>query len=138
MWAAQERRAARRRGARGPYRWTDEELEAALHEFTRGRDTFPTLAEFDSERRTDLRCAVVDLGGVAYWAERIGLPVPASRQRMAYTLDDAVRDARQVVDLAGRLPGEPVLRAMGYARLATVVRNAGGAARFASEHGLPH
>jgi len=73
--------AARRRGARGPYRWRTEVIEAELRAFCAGRSEFPTLLEFDLDGRSDLRCAIVRSGGVAHWAQRVGLPVPARRRR---------------------------------------------------------
>ena len=136
--AASAQRRSRRAAVRGPYRWTDDVLEAELRAFIGGRSSFPTLGEFDDEDRSDLRCAVAR-DGVAYWADRVGLPVPASRVPTPYTTTDAIRDAQAVIDAIGRLPGEPTLRKMGLNRLATVVRNAGGSAKFTIAHDLsPH
>ena len=135
---ASARRRSRRAAVRGPYRWTDDALEAELRAFTRGRSSFPTLIEFDAEGRTDLRCAVAR-GGVAHWAERVDLPVPTSRVHTPYTTIEAIRDAQAVIDVIGHLPGEPTLRKMGLNRLATAVRNAGGSAKFTIAHDLsPH
>ena len=104
------------RRSRGPYRWTDDVLQAELRAFTHGRSSFPTLdGEFDDEGRIDLRCAVAR--GGAYWADRVGLPVPASRAPQPYTTIEAIRDAQAVIDAIGRLPGEPtLLRKMGLNR----------------------
>ena len=135
---ASARRISRRAAVRGPYRWTDAALEAELRTFTHGRSSFPTLIEFNNEGRGDLRSAVAR-DGVAYWAERVGLPVPASRDHTPYTTTDAIRDAQAVIDATGHLPGEPTLRKMGLNGLATKVRNAGGAAKFTIAHDLsPH
>jgi hypothetical protein len=133
---AVERRPPRRRGGRRPYRWPDEAIEAELRAFVHGRDEFPTLTEFDDAGRADLRAAVTDHGGVPFWAKRVGLPVPEARERRSYSDDDAVRDAAAVIAKYGRLPGEPTLRRLGYARLATAVRRAGGAAAFCRRHGI--
>lgn len=134
---AAHRRPPRRTGRRTPYRWTDEALEAALRRFVAGRREFPTFSEFDAAGRTDLRSAVSELGGIEFWANRIGLPVPPGRRPAAYDTAAAVRDARAAMgEAGGRLPGEARLRRMGYPRLATRVRQAGGAARFAAAHNL--
>jgi hypothetical protein len=107
-----------------------------LRRFTRGRTTFPTLAEFDAAGRTDLRSAVTDYGGVRYWATRLGLDLPAHRHHTTYSIDDALEDARSVVARLGYLPGEPTLRRLGMNRLATVVRASGGARKFAEQYNL--
>src|SRR4051794_3119659 len=70
---AAERRRSRSSGQRGFYRWTDEQLEAQLRVFTAGMAEFPPLNELTAAGRGDLRSAVTDHGGVAYWAERIEL-----------------------------------------------------------------
>jgi hypothetical protein len=112
-------------------------LEAELRAFTSDLDAFPALIDFDSAGRNDLRSAITDHGGVGYWAERIGLPLPTGRRRDPYTDTAALTDAEAVIRLLGHLPGERTLRRMGYARLATTVRRAGGSAKFAAAHGLP-
>lgn len=106
----------------------------ALARFCEGRATFPTAREFDEAGRTDLRRAVADYGGTAYWAEQLRLPLGPRQDRRAYTLEEAVTDARAVVAELGELPSAPRLRAMGLNRLATRVKAAGGAKRFSRTH----
>jgi hypothetical protein len=131
------RRKPRRTGAREPYRWTDVQLEAELRAFTEECDEFPTGVDFDAANRGDLRSAVNELGGPAYWADVVGLPLPASRLQTPYETTDAIRDAQSVIAALGYLPGEPTLRRLGYGKLATRVRQTrGGAAAFVVRHGL--
>lgn len=130
------RRPSRRTGARGPYKRSDPQLEADLRLFIGDGTRFPTLNDFDSAGRHDLRAAVTELGGVPYWAEVLGCELESSRRREPYTEDDAMRDARAVIAQEGRLPGECALRALGYGRLATRVRQAGGARVFRTQREL--
>ena len=143
-WAARQhplasggesRRRPSRGGARRPYRWSDATIERELRALLAERDIFPTLAELDSIGRTDLRSAITDHGGIAYWARRLGMPLPDSRDRPAYTELNAIVDARVVISELGYLPSEPRLRRLGHPLLATHVRAAGGAT--ASETASP-
>jgi len=127
--------AGRRRQAGRPRYWTDARLEAALRAYCAGFAFFPTLREFDADGRQDLRAAVTQRG-VGYWAGRLDLPVQGPRLRRRYGIADAVRDAERVIESQGRLPGEKALRRLGYQRLATVVRQSGGAAEFCRRNGL--
>jgi hypothetical protein len=137
--ARARRRAPRRSGGRAPYRWTDDALERELRAFVAGRSTWPTYVEFDAADRGDLRSALAELGGQDYWAERLGFNLDRSRRRDRYSDADALRDARAAMAESddGRLPGERRLRRMGYPQLATRVRQAGGAVKFAAFHDLP-
>lgn len=118
-------------------RWHDaEELRRELERFCAGRVTFPTSREFNAARRSDLRRAVGDFGGSAYWAHELGLRV--IKDRSPYELVDAVSDARQVIAEQGGLPNAKRLVKLGYPRLAQVVRRAGGAAAFADAHLREH
>lgn len=136
--AAQRRATQRRQTRSAPGRWYDDDvLETALRDFTRGRGTWPSRREFAAANKTDLYCAAVAYGGVAYWAGRLGLSLTARQlAKMTYTHDEAVTDARLVVATLGYLPGSRRLRAMGLGRLATAVQSAGGAGRFAAHHQL--
>jgi len=127
-------RAPRR--ARGPYSRTEASVEAALRAFCEGLARFPTLGDIDAAGRSDLRGAV-QLRGVAYWADRLGLDVEETRLRLPYSEADALRDARAVIAQEGYLPGEHVLRRLNFTKLATAVHKSGGAARFRELYNLP-
>ena len=132
-----KRLSSRRRGTRYPSQWPDDRtLQRELEAFTAGRSFFPTQREFNRADRADLRAAVTDLGGTAYWAERLGLPIRSRQDKTPYTEADALRDAQRVITEHGRLPGVRKLRALGYARLASAVQAAGGASRFSLLHNL--
>ena len=134
-------RAARRRttgprGARGPYRWTPEAIERDLRAVVSARGGLPTLAQLDALGRSDLRCAISDNGGLAHFAQRLNLPLPDTRARPRYTDEDALVDARRLIAEHAGLPGERTLRQLGHHRLATRVRNEGGAKAFVRKHNL--
>ena len=114
-------------------RWHDaESLRFELESFCAGRGTFPTSREFNDAKRSDLRRAVADFGGAAYWAHELGMAV--RQDRSPYDVADAVADARQVIAEEGYLPNAKRLTELGYARLAKAVRKTGGAAAFQREH----
>jgi hypothetical protein len=133
-----ERRTPRRRPSRSkaPWRWTDEELERELREFLAGRDSMPTRPEFEQQGRNDLRAAMSDFGGIAYWAHRLGVSLRPGQEREAYLVEDALRDARAVYEQEGLLPNTKRLRALGFNRLASFIEREGGVARFAAKHGI--
>jgi hypothetical protein len=79
---------------------------------------------------------VTDYGGVAYWAKRLGLALPPTRVRAPYSEADAKTEAAAVIREHGRFPSERALRRLGYSRLATAVRNAGGSTAFLARHRL--
>ena len=131
------RRAHRRRGTRHPHRWVaDERLQSELEAFTAGRTTFPTQREFNAAGRADLRSAIAELGGIAYWAERLGLALRSRQDRTPYLESDALREAAEIIAPYGRLPGVRTLRALGHTKLASTVQAAGGPVRFAELHHL--
>lgn len=111
------RRAARRTGTRGPYRWTDATLRREHRAFTDGRTAFPRLIDLDASGRADLRAAVTELGGVEYWAARIGLPVAPRRRRTDYNNADVSLVDRETHSVASV---EPRVR---IAHLASICRN---------------
>jgi cell filamentation protein, protein adenylyltransferase len=57
-----------------PRRWTPEHIQEELETFCLGRSVWPSVAEFKAGGQTALYLAVTRYGGVAHWAERIGLP----------------------------------------------------------------
>lgn len=57
-----------------PRRWTPERIQEELEAFCAGRTVWPSVAEFQTAGRTALYLAVTRYGGVAHWAERVGLP----------------------------------------------------------------
>ncbi|MGD0452153.1 MAG: Fic family protein [Solirubrobacteraceae bacterium] len=56
-----------------PRRWTPERIQDELEVFCAGRSVWPSVAEFKTAGRTALYLAVTRYGGVAHWAERVGL-----------------------------------------------------------------
>ena len=137
---AQERRSGRadRRASRTsrPRRWADEVLEGELRNYVGEGQVFPTSLEFDRAGRSDLRSAVRDFGGAAYWAERLGLRLRPGQSRSPYEREDAIRDARAVLEAQLDLPNTTRLRQLGFPRLASYIVKRGGVARFLAEHDL--
>ena len=54
-------------------RWTPDRIRRELHAFCAGRNGWPTASEFKSAGRGDLYVAASRYGGVAYWANELGL-----------------------------------------------------------------
>jgi hypothetical protein len=54
--------------------WTDERIDAELRPFTAGREVFPARREFRGAGQGALLGAMCRHGGVATWADRLGLP----------------------------------------------------------------
>lgn len=133
-----ERRPPRRRPSRSeaPYRWNDEALDRELRDFVGERDSMPTRTEFEQAERNDLRAAVRDFGGTAYWAHRLAIRLGPGQEREAYRVEDALEEARAVYEQEGLLPNTKRLRALGFNRLASFIAKEGGVARFARNHGL--
>jgi hypothetical protein len=89
-----------------------------------------------SANRYALWMAVRDHGGHLYWAQRLGKSLRSAQQPRDMAIDELIAQAREVIAQHGRLPNQERLRILGYARLATAVKRAGGAQRFVEEHGL--
>lgn len=132
------RRPPRRRTPRTatPRRWADENIERELRAFVGDRRDFPTRAEFERAGRSDLRAAVRDFGGVAYWAQRVGLRLRPGQDRAPYGAQDAVLDTKAVIAAEGHLPNAKRVRELGYPRLSTYIGRCGGVARFLTKHRL--
>jgi hypothetical protein len=130
--ALRTRRAAKTR--RGPYKWTDERIEEELRRLVAENDgRFPTRVELESGGHHGLRQAL-QREGINYWAGRLGVELSAGQDREPYGIEEARRDVGRVVAEAGRLPGGPVLRKLGYGRLATFISGGGGTAKFCATH----
>jgi hypothetical protein len=54
--------------------WTDERIRAELADFCAGRFAWPSAGEFKEAGRGDLYVAASRYGGIAYWADELGLP----------------------------------------------------------------
>lgn len=136
--AARRRPVLRKQTRSAAWRWDhDDHLEAELRRFTAGRTSWPTRRDFATAQRSDLYCAVTAYGGLAYWADRLGLTLsPRQLAKHAYPTAVAVEEARGIIESLGRLPGPRRLRELGYGRLATAVKSTGGSARFRSAHEL--
>jgi hypothetical protein len=57
--------------------WSKERIEPLLVAFVEGRETFPTLAEFEAAGKARLHSALCGHGGRPYWARRLGLQIIA-------------------------------------------------------------
>jgi hypothetical protein len=122
---------------RGPDRvWTQERLYEELERFTAGREAWPTQAEFVAAGRSDLSQAVTRYGGAAFWAEALGLTLSDRQVHQPYTAEDAVREARAVIEQLGHLPGSTKLRQLDHPRLATFVYKNGGSSGFRERFGV--
>jgi len=106
-----------------------------LRAMMRGRETFPTRAEFEAQRREDLWDAIKSRGGSRLWAGRLGAGLD-ERQKPGLSEEEAVARAREVIEQLGRLPNEKQLRRMGRPKLASCVAASGGSKRFAELHEL--
>jgi Fic family protein len=65
--------AGRGRRTGRPRKWTPESIERELREFTRGREDWPRVREFDEAGRRALYLAVSRNGGADHWAQQLGL-----------------------------------------------------------------
>jgi hypothetical protein len=75
--------------------------------------------------------------GAAYWARLLGLQLRSRQDKEPLTDEDAVAQARALIEQMGHLPGANKLRQLGYSRLATAVYHGGGSETFCRQHGLP-
>jgi DNA invertase Pin-like site-specific DNA recombinase len=75
QWASRLGVAFDQRTRKKQLLWTEDRLRNELSEFLAGRETWPTLAEFQACGKGQLRRAVVRFGGMEKWATRFGLPM---------------------------------------------------------------
>jgi hypothetical protein len=59
--------------------WTSDRIRSELVHFCAGRPAWPSAREFKSAGHTDLYVAASRYGGVAFWADELGLPRAARR-----------------------------------------------------------
>jgi hypothetical protein len=121
-WAARlgVRYVERRPGT--PVRWTEARIRAELERFLKGRDDWPSYAEFERSGRRPLRQAVMRTGGSERWARELGVARTTLRAGSRRVWDDE-RIARSVAPLVaflGRWPtkGEFERAGLGSARAA--------------------
>ena len=117
-------------------KWTDARLRADLEAFLGAVSEWPSRSQFMAAGKYGLWMAVRDHGGHLYWAEALGKTVSSAQQPRGVPVDDLVREARAVIAEHGRLPNQEMLRILGFPRLATAVKRAGGARKFMQRHGL--
>lgn len=123
-------------GREGPLKWTPDVLEAGLRGYTAGRESFPTAEQMTADGRTDLRHAVRKYGGVVHWSQILDLPLTKGQDRTPYSAEEAVAEARRLIDEFGRLPGIQILRKRGHPRLASFIdyRCGKSVRRFVAEY----
>lgn len=63
--------------------WTSERIRAELAHFCAGRPAWPSASEFKAAGHTDLYVAASRYGGVAFWADELGLARNARRWETA-------------------------------------------------------
>lgn len=129
------RRPTRRVSQRAT-KWTDARLHAELEAFLGETTAWPSRSDFMAAGKYGLWMAVRDHGGHLYWAEAMGKTVRSAQQPRSVPTDELVAQAREVIAARGRLPNQEMLRILGYARLATAVKRAGGARKFMLKHKL--
>lgn len=117
-------------------KWTDERLRAELQAFLGDGDAWPSRTDFMSAGKYALWMAVRDHGGHLFWAQQLGKSLRSAQEPRGVPVEELVAQAREVIAARGRLPNQETLRILGYARLATVVKQAGGAKKFRGKHGL--
>ncbi len=59
--------------------WTEERIQKDLEAFSVGREVWPTQREFLDAGRGPLYRATSRMGGIPYWADRLGLPRSRTR-----------------------------------------------------------
>jgi len=65
---------------RGPHpTWTDERIDFEVHRLIGDRNEWPRRREFNAAGLAGCYAAIWRTGGVAAWAQRCGVPVPAGR-----------------------------------------------------------
>jgi DNA invertase Pin-like site-specific DNA recombinase len=135
---------AGRPGLAGPTRWTEPNVLAALEDLTRGRDSYPSRAEFQAAGLDGLHQAIRSHhGGHAAWAQRLGLPRAAGRPHSKSVLrwTDALVEPRLrvlVCDLAlDRYPLHREFVEAGEGGLYRHIKTTAGHALWARRLGLP-
>ena len=132
----QGRRRHSERRSRPPRRWTDEAIETELRRLVaENGGQIPTTARLASLGLSGLKQAMARKG-VAYWAQRVGVPMAPKQDRLPYGIDDAQCDIAKVVAEMGYLPGSRLLRKLGYNRLSTFVMKEGGVQKLCTRHGI--
>jgi len=147
--AAIPARAARRLPSRTAGResqriWSDALIRSELELYLEvrvpepGREHyFPTSKELAAVGLDNLRGAIRDHGGAAYWAAQLDCELDPRQERTPYSEADALAEARVVVAALGYLPGSnQIRRDFGLHRLASLLRRNGGAKVFAEKHRL--
>lgn len=122
--------------ARNPRRWTEERIFADLQRVLAGRQDWPKVAEFRAAGAMRLYKAVIQHGGIPYWAERMGFRLGIGQGDKRYLHEDAARDATAVVARCGYVPNAKKLRELGFRALANFLDHNGGYKRFCEQHGL--
>jgi hypothetical protein len=107
--------------------WNEERVRGALRPFLRGREAFPSEAEFAQAGLRSLRRAVdTHGGGIGYWSDEFGL---ASRDAAGGWSKEEIR--HQLEDLlSGRehFPTQKEFQEAGKMRLFNAIRRNGGPA----------
>lgn len=83
-------------------RWTPDRIRRELDMFCAGRSTWPTATEFKTARHGDLYVAASRYGGVAHWAEELGLE-RGERSQLLRTVAHAPLRIRIAWAVAGAL-----------------------------------
>jgi hypothetical protein len=99
-------------------RWTPDRIRRELETFCAGRNTWPTASEFKNAGRGDLYVAASRYGGVAHWANELGLE-RSDRSRAAGAVAREPRRGRLVWALAGVAAGLVLAAATATAVVAT-------------------
>jgi hypothetical protein len=118
--------------------WTDARIEAELRRLTRGREDWPSYAEFVRAGRKVLRDAITHSGGARAWACRIGVryverppgtPVRWTEERIRAELE-------RFIDGGNRWPTYAEFEQAGRRPLRQAIMRTGGAERWAQELGV--
>jgi len=99
-------------------RWTPDRIRRELGTFCADRSTWPTAREFKTAGRTDLYVAASRYGGVAHWANELGLE-RIDRSRTAATRARVPRRTRSAWALAGAFASGALAAAAATTILAT-------------------
>jgi hypothetical protein len=119
--------------------WSDERIDLELRTFLGGRPDWPRYREFVEAERRPLYTAILQHGGPARWAERMGV------QRVSHPggsgrlwTDDRIRAALAAfVEGRTHWPTTSEFDAAGQQRLLAAVRRHGGVAHWAKLIGIP-